>query len=115
MCIYISIYIQSQLQADLSWERKSKKKKTRLADYNLRQIIRNRGHISYAHITFLFKKFAFWWHRPAKTWILQKSQRGEKITVNNAFSPNCQVSCDLILVMVDNGCSRQPETFLVKL
>lgn len=59
MCIYISIYIQSQLQPDLSWERKSKKKKTRLADYNLRQIIRNRGHISYAHITFLFKNLPF--------------------------------------------------------
>lgn len=39
----------------------------------------------------------------------------EEITVNNAISPNCQVSCDITLIMVHNGFSRQPETLLVNI
>lgn len=39
----------------------------------------------------------------------------EKMTVNNAISANCQVSCDLMLIMVRNGFSRQPETLLVNI
>lgn len=53
------------------------------------------------------------YNKSYKIWIIQNSQKEKKITINNAFSPNCQVSFDLIPVMVYNGFSRQPETSLV--